>query len=285
MADTPWALRLTSTVTVLVVLAACDTAPPDPVTGTTPAPATSSLETAGAETVVPVTAQTGPADLLLRTDDLPEGVPEQAQIFEGGDARCPEPAGGPPRVVVTYPEQEIPAQVGLCFDGFDPDAPLEVTVTPPAGAPVRSAADPPLGEGDLFYLLFPLLPGAPEGDYRVTAAQGGRTAAGKLTARLADEARVLFTGPDGAGIHLHLGGFPPGRETTLHLYGPPDEPVARRHDPYRTSFRVAVDARGEAHYVIPVGPESADRCFRILGDDLPTPKGDRGTNAFCLWPR
>jgi hypothetical protein len=154
-----------------------------------------------------------------------------------------------------------------------------VTIAPPGRA--ASAETLPAVNDDIstFARHFPRLPGAPLGTYRISARQGTVTAEREFVVRRASDPRLWLdrpvNAPAGVDVHLYLGGFPPGRTTSLDLYG--TEPPR-----YLTSFPVRVDADGEAHAVIDTKPDDPTGCYGVSHPLLYDP-GVPSDAVFCLF--
>lgn len=218
-----------------------------------------------------------PADLFTRKDPPPDGVAAQIEGFSGGvdDAEPDPPTGGPG---VTGPRYvEVPSSSLLRFWNFDPRAPLTVTVTGPGGLAETLVLDPSEPD-DVFFLHRSYLPGQHAiGEHVVRARQGGRQASLTYTVRRAITRRLMII--EGNKAFLHLGGFPPDRPVTVHLYGD-DADETLRGLLYRTSFTVPVDAMGEASVHLDVGPGRAEGCFGF------TVAGRRDVSSpFCVQSR
>lgn len=240
---------------------------PRPVPGGPVAPHTTPTSTTDAIGVPP-------GDLLDQSDPRPAGVAAQLRIFLGGvsDGDCGVDDGsGPPRIVVS-PDGEIPSRLFACVFGFDPTAPLLVTLARADGA-AESTAVPGPGAGTAFVVNLMLRPGWPTGAYGLAARQGDREVNAVVTVRRVAMPTIWSATPEveaGGDNALYFGGYPPGQPLTLYLYG-----SKHRVDmqPYRTSFTTPIDERGEGRMLIHTRPHHAG-CYGVTsmpGIDLERP--------------
>jgi hypothetical protein len=221
-----------------------------------------------------------PDDLLKRQGQLPEGVPAQVEFFLGGGPDCQFSDGvGPPRIVGVADVEEIPDMLVLCFMNFDSALPLTVTLVPPVGATTSVVLPASSSFEGVFSHWYPRLSGDPVGRYRVSGHQQALDASIEFTVRRATEPRLWldrpFDQPPGIDVHLYIGGFPPSRSASLHLY---DAGSGR----YRTSFAVPVDARGEAHAVIDTKPDDPPGCYGVSSPEVYDPQVP-AEGAFCIF--
>ncbi|MEU8234562.1 hypothetical protein AB0C12_33660 [Actinoplanes sp. NPDC048967] len=218
-----------------------------------------------------------------RTSPLPEGVPQQVGFFFGGGMDCPGERAKP--LIILSAEPLIPTEFLLCFYGFRAGR-VTVTIRPPAGkAGTTTLRGDDDGESGLVY-RHPLRPGAPAGDYRITARQGGRKATATFKVTYPTTPRLWVERPDGCvkpggDVHLYIAGFPARRTVRLNLY--------RMHE-YQTSFPAETDAYGSGHVILRVDPGTQLLQWGIshpeLGDTVGLPfdpkvDGRASTNVFC----
>jgi hypothetical protein len=223
-----------------------------------------------------------PGELLDQSGTRPDGVAAQLRIFLGGvgDGDCGDDDGsGPPQILVS-PQGEIPSPVFACVRGFDPTAPLLVTLTRADGA-TESTTVPGPGPGIAFVVSLMLRPGWPTGTYRLTVQQGHREVNAVLAVGLVTLPTLWFAAPDvvaGDDNALYLGGYPPGRPVTLYLYG-----SSHRRDtqPYRTSFTTRMDERGEGQVLFHTGPGQAG-CYGVTSMPMMDPERPNPMAQFCI---
>jgi len=233
-------------------------APPSP---PSPRPA-DSVASSTEDTGSPATPE---ADLLDRVGRRPDGIPDQIEIFIGGDGGCfNEDPTGRPEIVTSGVPEELPDRAHICLLNFDQAKPLRVTLTPPVG-PARTTTLPALdlSQQSDFGTSFLLSPSDPTGTYRVSAEQGDKKASNEIVAVRPESPKLWLDTPRpdvvaGDDIDIYLGGFPPGRPATLHLYG---SDRIGQEQPYRTSFTVPVDADGAGHVVIDTKPDDGLGCY------------------------
>ncbi len=195
---------------------------------------------------------------------LPFGVPF---IF-----RC-SPAHLSPGDFAALGTVEIAEQAGVCFDDFDGDQPIVVTVVRPDGI-----SEPPVTIGtddDLRLWVRAARPGDPEGEYSFTARQGGLEATGSFIVVGASNPHILVVPPNagrpGATFEVALAGFQAREAITLHVYHDEQECVLdgqaepRRCFLYQRSLPpIRMNARGEAIASITTAVDDPVREYRII---------------------
>ena len=134
------------------------------------------------------------------------------------------------------------------------------------------------GDDDGFNYRYPRLPGHPVGRYAITARQGSLSAEAEFALVRATAPRLWIKKPPaplpGAEVHLYLGGLPSGQPAILHLYGGDGMP-------YRTSFAIPVDGRGEAHAFLTIGRGDPSGCYGIANPEINEP-GVMSDAVFCV---
>ncbi|WP_157441941.1 hypothetical protein [Actinoplanes awajinensis] len=218
-----------------------------------------------------------------RTSPLPEGVPRQVGFFFGGGLDCPGERAKPQIVLAAEPV--IPSEFLLCVYGFRAGR-VTLTIRPPAGKAGTATLRGGNGGESGWEYRYPLRPGAPAGDYRITARQGSRTATATIAVTYPETPRLWLDRPGGClkpgdDVHIYLAGFPAGRTVMLNLY--------RMHD-YQTSFPATTDAYGSGHAILRVDPGTGFNQWGVshpaLGDTVGMPydpivEGRISGNVFC----
>jgi hypothetical protein len=244
-----------------------------------PGPAGAPRQPAAGRPGTPTPSPTSEQSLLQRVGPVPEGVADQVDFFLGGDQICPsdgEP--GPPAVGGLVRVAEIPREGYLCFENFDPFAPLDLTVTVPGGGQDAMTLPPTGSTEQEFIHAYFLLPGSSLGAYRVHAEQGDLSVSAEFTVRRASRPLMLVHAEGnrpGIDVDVYLGGYPARRTATLHLYG--GEQMR-----YRTSFTVPVDAHGEAHAVIDTRRGDPTGCYGVSSPEV-YDSSRPALTTFCIF--
>jgi hypothetical protein len=166
----------------------------------------------------------------FKQNQCPPGVPAQFEYFDVGDGPCAEfTIDDGPSVVTSFPTTYILSDALICFPGFDPAVPTDVTITDPDGSESSRVApeqgsydDPPTVYQGIPYLLFHLELYAPTGTYRVTAEQGATTQSALFEVQQPPvaslEVRPPTSGPPGTAFTIELAGFSPGTSAVVDVY-------------------------------------------------------------------
>jgi hypothetical protein len=181
---------------------------------------------------------------------------------------------------VVSPDGEIPSPLFACAFGFDPTAPLLVTLTRADGA-AESTTVPGPGAGTAFVVNLMLRPGWPTGAYGLAVRQGDREVNAVVAVRRVSLPTIWFAAPEvvaGDDNALYLGGFPPGRPVTLYLYGSEDRVEMQ---PYRTSFTTPIDERGEGELLLRTGARHAG-CYGVSSMPAIDPEQPFPMAEFCV---
>ena len=206
--------------------------------------------------------------VLGRRDRRPAGAVAFAKFFAGGAGGRGECGDFLPtdfnrptvRVPGAYEGQTARPDIGeasvglaedLCFFGFEPQAPIDVSVTSPMGTVKRSEGCASCES----HLVWFGLPGDPLGTYKVTAAQGRLEATGSFDLHAAQDRTLLVAEswsihgggvPRGSTIRIGVAGFRPYEIVKLLFYYAPKEDS--NEGGYRTSVSLRMDAMGQRLY-------------------------------------
>lgn len=249
----------------LVLLAACG--------GTVANPATPQARLTGGAVAVatlssaPPTPEPAPEPgLLTRRESPPAGVSEQVALAGAGavgdclhgDAQGAEATGW----LTGSPTLAPPDEVTLCLFNLAPNQRVDVQLALPDGtiAPAALRTDE---RGNTMW-EWSLLPGAPPGEYQVTAHQGGFQLTKGFTVNPATQPQVAVLpkgGALGTLFSLALAGYQPGESRTFYLYRKEPEYLA-----YQTTIDVQANENGEA--IVPLPTQRDDPPGRyILGSE------------------
>jgi hypothetical protein len=175
----------------------------------------------------------------------------------GGGQICSDMPSPGTRVTTPSEPVVIPSVPVFCLEGFNPRHKVTVVVTAPDGT--KETLTVPARARNYDGLYYPVRPGSPAGRYRVRATQGSTTATAHFQAVRASKPHLWIhprNADAGSTIDVYVGGFPPSRPASLHLYVCPGQA-------YRATFTVAIDARGEAHLALRTTATTERTCYAL----------------------
>jgi hypothetical protein len=232
---------------------------------------------------------TQPGSVLGRRDQRPAGVAAFAKFFAGGSGgrgecgdfdpfafsqptiRVPGAYDDGPSSRPDIGEMSVGLAENLCFFRFEPQEPIDVSVTSPTGT-VKRLEGCTACEYKPFWFG---LPGDPLGTYQVTAEQGSLKAAGSFTLRRAEDRTLLL--PDswliqGGGVRrsttilIGVAGFRPYEIVKLLFYYAPNPDSNEGR--YWTSLSLQMDAMGQRLYRLLTAPSDPAGYYAVR--TLPT---------------